>query len=392
MNEKVQTLVKELSQEVWDLSTYIFENPELGHEEFKSSQAHVDFLTRHGFQVETNYIDLKTAFRATYDSGKEGPTIAYLSEYDALPKLGHGCGHHLLGAIDSGAGVILSKVIDQIGGRVVVLGTPAEETDGTKVNMSNENVFDDIDVAMCTHPSDENTMSGTSMAIHPIAFEFFGKPAHAAEAPHEGINALDAVINLFNSISFMRQEILPSARIHGVITDGGEAANIIPDYTRAEFYVRALDMPYLEELTDKVVKRAEAAALATGCEMKYETFENIYREMITNSVLSDRYNSHCVAQNMEMVPENPGQKGSLDMGDVSQVCPSIHSYYSISDDGRQIIGHTPEFRDATRTPFAYDQMQKVLYSLAMTGYDVITEEGLLENIQAEFNEFKAQTR
>ncbi len=381
--EELHQIVLGLEKELRELSDYIFENPELGHEEYKSAQAHVELLEKHGFSVEKPYAGFETAFRATYNSGREGPTVAYLSEYDALPSIGHGCGHNMLGTIDTGAGIALSKVIEEVGGRVVVLGTPAEETSGTKVDMANQGVFDDIDVALCTHPSDENTMSGTSMAIHPIAFEFFGKPAHAAEAPEEGINALDAMLNLFNAINAMRQEMKPSARVHGIITHGGDAANVIPEYTRAEFYVRTLDMPYLEELSQKVINCAKGAALASGCEMQYDTFENIYKDMLTNNTLSEAYNQNASDCGIEMVPEKRGANGSIDMGDVSHVVPSIHSYYSITD-GERVIGHTPEFRDCTQTPFAYEMMLKVVETLARTGYDVLTQPELLAQINADF--------
>ena len=296
--------VSALETDLRELSDYIFANPELGHQEFKSSKAHIALLEKHGFTVEAPYAGFDTAFRATFDSGQPGPIIAYLSEYDALPSIGHGCGHNMLGTVDTGAGIALSKVINQTGGRVVVLGTPAEETTGTKVDMTNIGVFDDVDVAMCTHPSDENTMSGTSMAIHPIAFEFFGKPAHAAEAPEEGINALDAMLNLFNNINSLRQEMRSSARVHGIITHGGDAANVIPEYTRAEFYVRALDTPYMEVLSEKIINCAKAAALASGCTMKHTNFENIYKDMITNETLSAVYNENAGDLGIEMVPEN----------------------------------------------------------------------------------------
>src|SRR5699024_10735758 len=275
--EQLHEIVSEMREELQGLSDYIYENPELGLNEYKSSQAHVDLLRKHGFDVEYPYLGFDTAFKATFDSGKEGPTVAYLSEYDALPSIGHGCGHNMLGTVDTGAGIALSKVINQTGGRVIVLGTPAEETTGTKVDMANSGVFDDVDLAMCTHPSDENTMSGTSMAIHPIAIEFFGKPTHAAAAPGEGINALDAILNLFNNINSLRQEMRSSARVHGIITHGGDAANVIPEYTRAEFYVRALDTPYMEVLSEKIINCAKAAALASGCTMKHTDFENIYK-------------------------------------------------------------------------------------------------------------------
>ena len=195
MKEALKTIAKDLRQDLESLSEFIYAHPEIGLTEFESSKAHVDLLRKHNFEVEYPYLDFETAFRGTYDSGKPGPTIAYLSEYDALPEIGHGCGHNLLGTVNTGAGIALSKIIEEIGGRVIVLGTPAEENDGIKVDMAAANTFDDIDIAICSHPSDVNEASGTSLAMDAIQFEFFGKTAHAAAAPWEGVNAIDAAIN-----------------------------------------------------------------------------------------------------------------------------------------------------------------------------------------------------
>lgn len=329
------------------------------------------------------------AFRAEYNSGKEGPIIAYLSEYDALPGLGHGCGHNMLGTVNTGAGIALSKVIDEIGRKLIVFGTPAEETDGGKVHMVNHGSFDDIDVAMCTHPSDFNTMSGSSMAIEPLSFEFYGKGSHAAETPFEGVNALDAVINMFNNVNALRQQMRPSARVHGIIKHGGDAPNIIPDYTRADFYVRVLDMPYLEELSAKVIHCAEGATLAAGVEMKYTNFENIFENMLTNQQLNQTYNDNATTVEVEMLPPDEENMGSLDMGNVSHVVPSIHSYYSITND-KPVNGHTPEFRDATKTEPAYTAMIKTVEILARTGYDVMTDPQLLQEIKEEFEQSKSE--
>jgi amidohydrolase len=385
--KNLHEITQDLFDELKELSDYIYDNPELGYEEYKSSQAHIDLLKRHDFTTEQPYAGMETAFRAEYDSGKEGPVIAYLSEYDALPGLGHGCGHNMLGTVNTGAGIALSKVIDEIGGKVVVFGTPAEETDGGKVHMVNEGSFDDIDVAMCTHPNDFNTMSGSSMAIEPLSFEFYGKGSHAAESPFDGLNALDAVINMFNNVNALRQQIHPSARVHGIIKHGGDAPNIIPDYTRADFYVRALDMPYLEELSAKVINSAKGAALAAGVEMKYNNFESIFEDMVTNQELSQTYNENAAAVGVEMLPPDE-DLGSLDMGNVSHVVPSIHSYYSITNN-KPVNGHTKEFRDATKTDAAYTAMIQTVEILARTGYDVVTKPELLKAIKEEFQKSNA---
>lgn len=384
---KLRDIAENLREELVNLSDYIYENPELGNEEIKSSQAHVDLLTAHGFEVEYPYLDIKTAFRATYDSKKEGPTIAYLSEYDALPGIGHGCGHNMLGTTDTGAGIALSKIINEIGGRVVVLGTPAEETNGAKVDMAAANTFDDIDVAIVTHPADGNYMSGTSMAMEAIAFEFFGKPAHAAAAPFDGVNALEALINMFQNINNLRQEIRPSARIQGIITHGGSAANIIPEYARGEFYIRALDKTYLAELKEKLIRCAKAGAMAAGTELKFGNYEYTNDNLITNEALSATFNENAAAVGIEMVKDERDSFGSVDMGNVSYKVPSIHPHYSITN-GEKCTAHTVEFREYTKTDFAYDQMIRMVEALAGTGYDIITDKERLAEIKAEFDKIE----
>lgn len=382
-DKKIKPLIKEVRPELQSLSEYIYEHPELGHQEVKSSKAHVELLEKHGFQVEYPYLGIDTAFRAVYKSKKEGPSIAYLSEYDALPGIGHGCGHNLLGATDTGAGIVLSKLVDEIGGAVVVLGTPAEETNGDKVTMADADTFDDIDVAFCTHPSDGYYASGTSMAMEAIDFRFYGQTAHAAAAPFEGKNALDACINFFNNVSSLRQQIHPTARVHGVIKDGGEAANVIPDYTRAEFYVRAMDMPYLNELKEKVIRCAEAGALAADCRMEWGHYEASYKNLITNETLSSLYNEKMQELGIDMITEERDSMGSMDMGNVSQVVPAINPYFEITN-GKAVSAHTTEFRDCTLTEEAYQAMEKTIEALTLTATELITDPEKLAQVKEEF--------
>ncbi|WP_423190230.1 M20 family metallopeptidase [Alkalibacterium sp. f15] len=381
--DRIETLIDELRPELQELSEYIYEHPELGHEEVKSSKAHVDLLEKHGFEVEYPYLGISTAFKAVYKGGKAGPTLAYLSEYDALPGIGHGCGHNILGATDTGAGIVLSKLVDEVGGTVIVLGTPAEETNGDKVTMADADTFDDVDVAFCTHPSDKNYASGKSMAMEAIEFRFYGKTAHAAATPFEGKNALEACINFFNSVSTLRQQLRPTARVHGVIKEGGEAANIIPDYTRAEFYVRAMDMPYLNELREKVIRCAEAGALAADCKMEWSHYEASYKNLITNETLSALYNDNMHSLGVEMVTEPRESMGSMDMGNVSQVVPAINPYFEITN-GKSVSGHTTEFRECTLTEEAYEAMEKTIAGLTYTALDLITDSEKLHQVKEEF--------
>ncbi|MDF2670417.1 MAG: amidohydrolase, partial [Paenibacillus sp.] len=219
------------------ISQYIGNNPELGHAEFLAFARLTDELRIQGFQVQTGILDIPTSFLGTYTSVKPGPIVAFLCEYDALPELGHACGHHLICSMSMLAAVGLKAVIDEIGGEIRVYGTPAEETKGAKVPMADAGLFDDVDFALMAHPYYHHEKSGNSLAMDPIRFEYYGKPAHAAASPHEGMNALDAMLQLFNSINALRQQLSKHVRIHGVIKEGGQAPNIIPDYTSADFYI-----------------------------------------------------------------------------------------------------------------------------------------------------------
>ncbi|WP_130805978.1 M20 family metallopeptidase [Senegalia massiliensis] len=379
----IDKVVKDLEKELKNLSKYIYDNPELGYEEYKSSKAHIDILKKHGFDVEENYLDIDTAFKATYDSGKEGATISYLAEYDALPGIGHGCGHNILGTTSTGAGITLSKIIDDIGGKVVVFGTPAEETSGAKVIMAEKGSFEDIDVAMIAHPGDKYEKSGKSLAMEAIQFKYTGRTAHAAASPHEGVNALDAAINTFNNINALREHILPSARIHGIIKEGGEAANIVPDLAIAQFYVRATTKTYLIELVEKVKNCAKGASLAAGTKIEISNYEASYDNMVTNNVLSNLYTKNLKDTGVEEIYEPRESFGSIDAGNVSQVCPAIHPTFDIT--GREVPGHTREFRDATLTDYAHENMKKTIKALATTGKEIIENKEILEKIKEEFN-------
>lgn len=386
MISTVNDIIKSIKNELIELNEYIYENPELGYEEFKSSNAHLELLEKHGFKVEKGYMDMKTAFRAEFDSGKEGLAIAYLSEYDALPGIGHGCGHNLLGTVSTGAGIVLSKIISELGGKVVVFGTPAEETSGAKVVMADNGAFHDIDIAMAVHPSYKHFKSGLSLALQAIEFTFKGKSAHAAESPESGINALDAAINTFNNINALREHIKTDARIHGIIKDGGKAANIVPGLAVAQFYVRAATKSYLEELVEKVKNCAKGAALASGVKLLITHYEASYDNLVTNNILSELYTNKLKDMGVKEIHDPKKSYGSLDMGNVSHVCPSIHPYFCISDE--KIIAHTKEFADATITDRAYKGMTEAIGALVLTAIDIMKDSSLFNEIREEFNNTK----
>ena len=358
-----------LKEVLCEISEYIYHNPELGNQEFKSSEKLISFLEEHNFIVEREFLGLKTAFRAVYDSNKPGLTVGYLCEYDALPEIGHGCGHNMIGTMSAGAGVILSKILDQVGGRVIVYGTPAEETDGAKVIFAEQGVFEELDAAMMLHPSDKTCASGTSTAIYPLQFRYKGKTAHAASCPQDGINALNSVIQLFNGIDALRQHVTPDVRMHGIITNGGVAANIVPDEAVAQFYFRAAKKETVMELVEKVKNIAQGAALMTGATLEMERFELPYDDLRTHENLSEFFNENLRILGIEDIEENE-DFGSSDIGNVSHIVPTIHPNIGISN--CRVIGHSREMADATISELGHERLLIGTLALAYTGYDVLT--------------------
>ena len=370
MKELLNKEVENLKDKLIEISEYMYHNPELGNEEFKSAEKLTSLLEEHNFTVEKEFLGLKTAFRAVYDSNKPGLTVGYLCEYDALPEIGHGCGHNMIGTMSAGAGIILSKILDKVGGRIIVYGTPAEETDGAKVIFAEEGVFEELDAAMILHPSSKTTKSGTSMALYPLQFTYKGKTSHAASCPQDGINALNSVIQLFNGIDALRQHVTPDVRMHGVITNGGTAANIVPDEAVAQFYFRAAKKETVMELLEKVKKIAEGAALMTGATLEMERYELPYDDLVTNENLSEAFTENLKALGITEVEED-GTFGSSDIGNVSHIVPTIHPTISICDSS--VISHSREMADATISELGHERLITGTLALAYTGYDVLTK-------------------
>ena len=296
-------------------------------------------------------------------------TIGYLCEYDALPKIGHGCGHNMIGVMSAGAGVVLSKILHEIGGKVIVYGTPAEETNGGKVILAEAGIFDELDAAMIVHPDGETRASGSSSALYPIRFIYKGKTAHAASCPEKGINALNSVIQLFNGIDALRQHVTPDVRMHGIITKGGVAANIVPDEAIADFYFRASTKERVTEVVEKVKKIAEGAALMTGATLEMERYELPYDDLNTNETLSEMFNNNLRELGITDIKEAKATGGSSDIGNVSHVAPTIHPYIGITD--CPIVGHSVEMANATTTSKAHDRLLIAALAMAYTGHDVI---------------------
>lgn len=360
-----------IKERLVEISDYIYNNPELGNEEYKAVEALTTFLKEHDFKIETSIAGMDTAFKATFDSGNPGMTIGYLCEYDALPKIGHGCGHNMIGVMSAGAGVILSKVLHEIGGKVIVYGTPAEETNGGKVILAEAGVFNELDAAMIVHPDGETRASGSSSALYPIRFIYKGKTAHAASCPEKGINALNSIIQLFNGIDALRQHVTPDVRMHGIITKGGVAANIVPDEAIADFYFRAATKEKVTEVVEKVKKIAEGAALMTGATLEMERYELPYDDLNTNETLSEMFNNNLRELGIIDIKEAEATGGSSDIGNVSHVAPTIHPYIGITD--CPIVGHSVEMANATTTSKAHDRLLIAALAMAYTGHDVIVK-------------------
>lgn len=383
MKELIMEEIDKIKKDLWEISKYIYNNPQLGNEEFKAVDKLTSFLRENNFSVEVGIIEKPTAFRGVYKSNKEGPNIGFLCEYDALPEIGHGCGHNMIGTMSVGAAVALSKILNHIGGQITVIGTPAEENDGAKVVMAEKGVFDKVDVAMIVHPAEETYESGDSFAMDAIQFEFTGKASHAASSPELGINALDAVLLTFNGINALRQHVPTDVRIHGIIKEGGIAANIVPDHAVAQFYVRTSTREKLKLLVEKVKSVAQGACSMTGASLVISNYEISYENMRTNKTLSHAFNENLRYLGIDTILPAKGGYGSSDMGNVSNVVPSIQPYIGL--DCPNIAGHTREFADQTMTTVAADALLKGAAALALTAYDVISDKELLKQIKEEFS-------
>lgn len=363
----------------------IHANPEIGNEEVYASAKHVALLEGAGFDVTTAVAGHDTSFYAVKDSGKEGPTIAYLAEYDALPGLGHACGHNIIGTTSVAAGIALAETLPQTGGRVVVLGTPAEEggpNGSAKGSFVRHGYLENVDAALMIHPSGKTGLTGETLAVDPLDFHFFGKPAHASGSPEQGINALDAVIQLFNGISALRQQLPSDVRIHGIITHGGDAPNIIPEFASARFYIRAETWKKTEETSAKVRKVAEGAALATGATVTIERFQNEVQDFVLNSVLDDVLHTELGALGETVHTEKRKGKGSTDAGNISYVVPTAHPYIKIGPD--DLVAHTAEFREAAKSELGDAALITGAKALAAAGHRLLSDAELLHKVTKEF--------
>lgn len=371
-----------------EISHRIHERPELGNEEIFASRTLIDQLRANEFEIETDIAGHATGFIATYQSEKEGPTIGYLAEYDALPGLGHACGHNIIGTASVLAGVALKLVIDHIGGKVVVLGCPAEEggeNGSAKASYVKAGVIDDIDIALMIHPGNETYPTINTLAVDVLDIKFYGKSAHASENADEALNALDAMISYFNGVAQLRQQIKKSHRVHGVILDGGKAANIIPDYTHARFYTRATTRKELDILTERVNQIARGAAIQTGCDYEFGPIQNGVNEFIKTPKLDELFEKYAIEVGEEVSYDDFGF-GSTDTGNVSHIVPTIHPHVKIGS--RNLVGHTHRFREAAASVHGDQALIRGAKIIALMGLELIENKKLFDEVVEQHSQIK----
>ncbi len=367
MKQRVWERIDELADELWDLALRIHSNPELGYEEHQAVGWIADMLDNGGFEAEREAGGITTALRAKHPATQPGPSVAVLAEYDALPGLGHACGHNLIAASAVGAALGLAPFKEQLPGTLVVLGTPAEEGGGGKLRMIDAGLFDGLDAALMVHPASATLVDRGSLAMTEVELVFHGRAAHASSQPEQGINALDGVIQTFVGINALREHIADGARIHGIITDGGQKPNIVPERAAARFYVRAPDNEYRDELLEKLRCCAEGAAMATGASLSFNKVGHEYKAIRPDPKLVELFRKQ-LAELGE--PEDPptGGLGSTDMGDVSWVVPAIHPYVRITE--ANIPGHSREFAEASCSARARHGMLVAAKALAGVALDI----------------------
>jgi amidohydrolase len=359
----------EIYNELCDVSAWMYENPELGFEEFKTSKYLVEYINKYASNTIFPTHNLETAFEVTF--GDKGPLTVICVEYDALPEIGHACGHNIIATAAIGAGLALRNYVNELGIRVKLLGTPAEEGGGGKIVLLDSGAFEDAACSMMIHPGIENVVNPTFTTIQQYTVEYFGKDAHAAGAPEEGINALDAQIQLFVNASTYRQQMLQTNRMHGVIREGGFKPNIIPSYTKSEWYLRSLNKDGLEKIESDFYNFVNAAAMATKCEVKISSPDYIYQEIKNNQTMYELYqeNSKDIGRDMILQKDavRPGL-GSTDMGNISQAFPSIHPMLGI--DGNGAVNHQPEYAAATLSDSGKKAIYDGAYAMGATIIDL----------------------
>jgi amidohydrolase len=381
LKNRASAEVEALKEELIDLSLRIHANPETGFQERQASAWLADWLEKRGFRLQRGICDMPTAFRA--ELGEGTPRVALLAEYDALPGIGHGCGHNVIAASSVGAAAAAASAAQAAGGSIVVIGTPAEEVYGGKALMAGHGAFEGLDAAMLSHPGSRNAAHASALACAELEVEYFGKEAHAAARPEAGVNALDALLIAFNAIAALRQHIRSSARIHGIITEGGQAPNIVPGHTAGNFLVRARDEEYLEELKGRVVACFQAGARATGARLEYSWRKAQYAAMRTNGPLAEAYRRNLTSVGREVKDDmSKRSMGSTDMGNVSALVPAIHPTIAIAP--KEVGAHSPEFARCAASEDGHRGLIDAAKALAMTAVEVLADADLRRQMREAF--------
>lgn len=381
--EQIDKTVEDKITDYQKMAVEIHARPEVSNYEFFASELLSDKLKEEGFDVELEVAGHRTGFDARYKSDKPGPTVVFYAEYDALEGIGHACGHNLFGTTSSLAAVGLKTVIDEVGGEIRVYGTPGEEggeNGSAKGSFVREGFLDDVDFALGVHPGYKHALTGKSLAVDPVDVEFFGKSSHAAAAPEHGINALDALIQVYNASNALREHLPDDVRIHGVITNGGQAANVVPDHASARFYLRAKTRPVLEDLYNKFENIVKGAALQTGADYKFGLFQNSVDNIVPTPLFDEVYEKN-LNRYGEVIADKETQDsgGSSDVGNISQVVPTIQPNIKISNE--YIAGHSVEFREAAKSELGLSSIELGAKVLATTALEVIQNPELLKKMK-----------
>ena len=395
LTETATKAIDAAREELFGIALDIHAHPELNYQEFHAAKLLSDTLEAHDFAVERGIGGVETAFRATLEGGAgDGPTVAVLAEYDALPEIGHGCGHNLIAMAGLGAGLGVQANMKDLPGRLVVIGTPAEEGGGGKIKLLEAGVFDGVDICLSSHPSSNRTIipqdipMGESWSLAMVGFRYIyhGKAAHAAAAPEEGINALNSLIHLFTGIDALRQHLREDTRIHGIITDGGLAPNVVPEFAAANFMLRCRDRNYLSDvIVGKVLKIAEGAALITGATLEVEPYYPFYENVLPNAVLAENFRANAEAVGMRIDAPTGGRRGSgasTDFGNVSQVLPSLELRYAVSE--TPVPSHSRQMTETAITETALSSALNVAKVLSLTAGGFLRDPARLKEAQAEF--------
>ncbi len=384
---------EKLAKEFENVSDYIFNHPELGGEETESAEFLVNLMKEEGFNVIFPYGSEKTAFRAEKGHG-EGPKVAVLAEYDALPGFGpdgapaHACGHNWISAVAAGTAVVIGRMAEEINGTIVMIGTPAEETYGGKITMLEEGLFDDIDIVIEAHLEERTDIMAPALAMDSLRFTFSGKAAHAAQYPHEGINALDAVRLTFAGIDAMRQQVASDIRIHGIVTDGGQAVNIIPERAECEFYVRGKKRAYVNTITRRVVNCAKGAELMTGAKLEISRPDPSFDDIVTIPVLGELAAENMKRNGFDQVYRSwEASPGSTDIGNVSNYVPTLYAEIAL-DDGLLFKVHNTEALKYANSEQAYKKMHQMIKSFAAMAIDIFENPETVEKAKKQLEEQK----